>query len=435
MYTLISNILLHKAAVLTATVVVCTVSLIQFGLWNWFVSFLRRCMYWKLTSFKPLELLTESFIQEQNDLELEVHNVQTKDGYNLRLQRCYQKGKKGVTSRVILMQHGLMETSSIWGLHGEHSFSFKLARAGYDVWFGNNRTNLYGQLATDQDNSLRLHKDIHTDKYWDYSIDNLIHYDFPAMVNYIRLTTGVNKIDFMGASQGAGQAMAALTQYPEMKHMFNSMILSCPAMFLKKEPKEFLLQALMSIPMAWFGAKEFLSVIACFQLFVPLAYLKGVAGFGFMKLMGFIKRPLGDNGSHRVRARWFSWIPIGCTSVKNFAHWMQVMKRGGPLTKFDSTEEYPFEKMLQDWDRDAKEKGEHRPNIYVLLGGEDCVIDNDMTKDVFERCYPPSEGTDQIGSCKILLANDYGHIDFVWSSLESTGHIYDKIQKFLFCHN
>jgi len=395
-------------------------------------------MYWKLTSLKADEMLTEAFIREQEGMELEIHNVQTKDGYNLRLQRCYQKGKKGATGRVILLQHGLMETSSIYGLHGENSLAFRLARSGYDVWFGNNRTNLYGQLATDYsdgDMSIRLHKDIHTDKYWDYSIDTLINFDFPAMVKYIRTNTGVDKIDFMGASQGAGQAMAALTQYPEMKHMFNSMVLSCPAVFLQKEPKQFLLQALLSVPSQWFGVREFLSIIAIFQLFVPLSWLKGQFGFGFMKLMGFIKRPLGDNGSSKIRSRWFSWIPVGCTSVKNLMHWMEVMRRGGPLSKFGTGEEYPFEAMLNDWETAAKEKGEHRPNIYVLLGGADCVIDNEMTQEVFTRCYPQSEGTDQIGTCKVLLAHDYGHIDFIWSDLGSTGGIYDKVHKFLLSHN
>jgi len=335
------------------------------------------------------------------------------------------------------MQHGLMETSSIFGLHADKSLSFRLARDGYDVWFGNNRTNLYGQLATDMsldDSSIRLHENINDKKYWDYSIDQLVQYDFPAMVNHIRETTGVDKIDFMGASQGAGQAMASLTEFPEMKHMFNSMILSCPAVFIKKEPKEFLLQLLMSVPMGWFGAREFFSMIAMFQLFVPFGWLKGLTGFGFMKLMGFIKRPLGDNGSSKIRARWFNWIPIGCTSVKNLVHWLDVLRSGGPLTKFETGEPYPFEKMLNDWERDSQE-GEHRPNIFVLLGGADCVIDNEMTQDVFKRCYPKSEGTDPVGTCKVLLANDYGHIDFIWSDLRSTGHIYDKVHKFLLRHN
>jgi pimeloyl-ACP methyl ester carboxylesterase len=437
MYDLIPNILLHKSAVLTASVIVCTVSLIQFGLWSWFVEFTRRCIYRFLTSLKGDQLLTESFIKEQEGMELEIHNVHTKDGYNLRLQRCYLKAKKGATKRVILMQHGLMETSSIYALHGENSLSFRLAREGYDVWLGNNRTNFYGQLSqmSVHDDSLTLHEKINEDSYWNYSIDELIKYDFPAMVQHIRTVTGVDKIDFMGASQGGGQAMAALTQFPEMKHMFNSLILSCPALFLQKEPKEFLLQAIMSVPMGWFGNREFLSVIAMFQLFVPLAWLKGVVGFAFMKLMGFIKRPLGDNGSSKIRARWFNWIPIGCTSVKNLAHWMDILKRGGPLASFETGEAYPFEKMLNDWERDANENGDHRPNIFVLLGGADCVIDNEMTQEVFKRCYPKSEGTDSRGTCKVLLANDYGHIDFIWSDQRSNKHIYDKLQKFLLRHN
>jgi hypothetical protein len=69
------------------------------------------------------------------------------------------------------------------------------------------------------------------------------------------------------------------------------------------------------------------------------------------------------------------------------------------------------------------------------LGDKDCVIDNDMTRDVFERTYPAQEGTDRVsGDCKIHTGEDFGHIDFVWSDKESTGHIYDKISKFLLSH-
>jgi pimeloyl-ACP methyl ester carboxylesterase len=254
-------------------------------------------------------------------MELEIHDVVTDDGYNLRLQRCrYKHAPKTEVKRVILLQHGLMETSSTYALHGEHSLSFRLAREGYDVWFGNNRTNFYGQLAVGtkgDDVKLRLHDKINQDSFWNFSIDDLVNHDFPAMVNHIRNVTNADKIDFMGASQGAGQAMGAICERPEMKNMFNTMILCCPAMFIKKDPEEFLLQMLCNVPMSWWGAREFMSIISVFQLFLPLPWLKGNIGFGFMKLMGFIKRPLGDNGSTKTRARWFSFIPMSDLGQKS----------------------------------------------------------------------------------------------------------------------
>ncbi|KAL0483006.1 hypothetical protein AKO1_014900 [Acrasis kona] len=254
------------------------------------------------------------------------------------------------------------------------------------------------------------------------------------MISYIRENTGAEKIDFMGASQGAGQAMASICEHPDMKNMFNTMILSCPAMFIQKEPKQFLLRMLMSVPLAsLFGSQEFFMLISVFQLLMPLTWLKGQMGYSFMKLMGFIKRPLGDKGSMKTRARWFQWIPVGCTSVRNLTHWMEVLKTGGALTKLETNTPYKFEDMLKSWDEESKEGG-HRPNVMVLLANEDCVIDNKTTKDVFERCYSNCEGTDR-GECKVYEAVDYGHIDFIWSEINSTKVIYDKVQKFLLSHN
>jgi len=429
-----------QMAVCLMSVVVFIASFIHFDLWTRTIECMRRFLYRQLTAYKSEALLTEALIAEQKDMHLERHWVTTEDGYTLQLQRITHVSFVGQKpTRAILMQHGLMETSSIYVLHGKDSLAFRLARKGYDVWLGNNRTSLYGQMASrdanPQDNIV-MHDKIDTAEFWNYSIDELIRHDFPTMAHYIRETTGVDRIDFVGQSQGAGQAMGALCDRPELKDLFNSMILLAPALFLKKNPTEILLQLLLNIPSHWFGIREFFVGISILQLTMPL-FLIGNTGHSIMKLMGFIKRPLGGNHSWRTRARWFSGIPMGCTSVNNMLHWLQILRVGGPLQRFKSGECYRLEEMIQSWTED-----QHRPNLLVMLGDRDCVVDSEMTREVFERSYSQQDTTlmtdeDEIttatkrGICKVYTANDYGHTDFIWCGVDSTGHLYDKIERFL----
>lgn len=73
--------------------------------------------------------------------------------------------------------------------------AFKLAREGYDVWLGNQRGIKY---------SLG-HKtlDWQTDKeYWEFSFPEMGKYDQPAQINYVREFTRVDKLSYVGHSQG-----------------------------------------------------------------------------------------------------------------------------------------------------------------------------------------------------------------------------------------
>jgi lysosomal acid lipase/cholesteryl ester hydrolase len=70
-----------------------------------------------------------------------------------------------------------------------------LVRAGYDVWLGNQRGCKFS----------RKHDiyDYKTDKeFWDFSFFEIGEYDAPAFVDYVIEHTGVDKISWMGHSQG-----------------------------------------------------------------------------------------------------------------------------------------------------------------------------------------------------------------------------------------
>ena len=61
---------------------------------------------------------------------------------------------------------------------GEHSLALRLARAGHDVWLGNNRGNRHSRAHA------RLKAD--DDAFWRWSVDELAALDLPAIVETAR---------------------------------------------------------------------------------------------------------------------------------------------------------------------------------------------------------------------------------------------------------
>ena len=98
--------------------------------------------------------------------------------------------------KVAFIQHGFAGTAWIFFQLKEKSLPFLLLNEGYDVWLGNLRGNIFSNK--------HISKDPKEPKsgYYDYSIDNFITSDLPAMVNFIKSKTGGKKMTYIGHSQG-----------------------------------------------------------------------------------------------------------------------------------------------------------------------------------------------------------------------------------------
>ncbi len=110
-----------------------------------------------------------------------------------------------------------MDSCAGWILNGPQSLAYILADLGYDVWMNNSRGNRYSRhhIFLDADD------DKQAEQFWDYSFEEMAKYDQPALFKFILGKTGVQKIAYIGHSQGTTQMFCALSENLEFfkKHM------------------------------------------------------------------------------------------------------------------------------------------------------------------------------------------------------------------------
>lgn len=141
------------------------------------------------------------------------HTVVTSDGVVLNIQRIptgrkgHGKGRRKGPKPVVFLQHGLLSSSADWVMnYPNESIAYILADAGYDVWLGNVRGNTYASHI----------KYTRKDKeFWDFSFDQMIAFDLPAMLDYALSMTQQEKLFYVGHSQGTLMLFALLSERPE----------------------------------------------------------------------------------------------------------------------------------------------------------------------------------------------------------------------------
>jgi lysosomal acid lipase/cholesteryl ester hydrolase len=110
----------------------------------------------------------------------EEHEVTTDDFYNLKVFRVnYGNGAPNL-KKTVFLQHGLFSDAATWVIHKEESLAFRLAKAGYDVWLGNNRGNIYSRSNS------KISPDKNAKDFFNYSFYELGEHDVPAQIDYVR---------------------------------------------------------------------------------------------------------------------------------------------------------------------------------------------------------------------------------------------------------
>ncbi|XP_026753522.2 lipase 1-like [Galleria mellonella] len=150
---------------------------------------------------------------------VEQHDVITRDGYIVTMFRIPSKGPP------IFLMHGFLCSSDDFLMAGPDSgLAYLLSDAGYDVWLGNDRSNKHS----------RRHVTLspHSKEFWDFSFDEIGHYDLPAMIDYVLQITGRSNLQYIGHSQGTTIFFILCSEQPEYNEKISFMIALAPAAWI-----------------------------------------------------------------------------------------------------------------------------------------------------------------------------------------------------------
>ena len=128
----------------------------------------------------------------------------------------------------VLLQHGLLQTPITFVVGGRRSLAAVLYDAGYDVWLGNNRTNIHSM------EHVRLQP--HQEEFWRCTIDDFA-VDTSTMAHAVLRHAASDSLAFIGHSQGACQGMMALSRDAGLRAKVRFCGLVAPAGFVQRFKK------------------------------------------------------------------------------------------------------------------------------------------------------------------------------------------------------
>jgi len=260
----------------------------------------------------------------------ETHHATTKDGYILtlfRLPYARHQTSSGSPRPPVLLQHGLLDSAFTWVLNmPDQSLAYILADAGYDVWLGNNRGNIYSLKHTSLNTSDHA--------FWQFSWDEMARYDVPGEIDYILHVTGYRTLAYIGHSEGTIQMFAALTTQPELPLKLSTFIGFGPVVSVAHEQNavmRILADLDLDVFISYFGIDDFMPDInkekdpLLYFLFVVFCTDCSACCANVIELIcGRHNGAFNDSRMPVVVTH-----EPGGTSVQNIQHWAQAIRTGG----------------------------------------------------------------------------------------------------------
>ena len=379
--------------------------------------------------FLSLLLLSSLFISVFNEdyksyisnlgLDLEEETVTTEDRYVNTMWRLTSKDPNNRNGKSVIMQHGLLDGAFSFLILAEDSLPKKLCDEGYVVYLPYIRGTQFSRSHLDYDSGL-------TSKYWDFSFDHMAAYDVPANINFVKNRDGVEKVYYIGHSQGSLTFFLAYMNNPEFMEKNIAKFIALGTVPNVNNAPHFLIKLFdKSKILNLIPVKNFLTLPKeVGQVFVPLCTSK--AKFLCNSILS-----LAFSGTHetgridydRLGKNIYLYEPGG-TSLQNMKHWIQIYKA----------------KRAQKYDyglvENLKHYGQTTPPVYDLKKMKGYSIPSLMTisdADPFANPQDTLDFVDNIENKKvvnILSLTNYNHIDYFWAD-SAVQEIFPKVMNFL----
>ncbi|KAK8398846.1 hypothetical protein O3P69_004144 [Scylla paramamosain] len=319
--------------------------------------------------------------------------------------------------RVVFLFHGIVCSSADYVMNDpDQALGFIMADAGYDVWIGNIRGNFYGKrhVKMSPENA----------DFWDFSWSEVARYDIPAMLAYVKKTSGSAQVSYVGHSMGASLLFVSLHYFPIMNTWLHGVASMAPAAYMhhKEGPLRYVAPFIEDIDrqMKEAGKYELLPLKPdrpfLAQLCSPLSFLSPVCTFIHFLIGGPNNNYIDPNYLPVIYAH----TPAG-TNFRILTHLMQIVRS----------------KRFQAFDFGERENlvryGSPIPPRYSLASVKIPVglfwSDNDWVVDPKDVAMTASELPWVAHNYRVPLA-DFNHLDFMWAE-NAAELVYKPVLAFL----
>merc|ERR1712002_996087 len=328
----------------------------------------------------------------------EVHEAETKDGYHLTMHRIphgKSDDKTGGPRPVFLLQHTVLSSSADFVMNNENqSLGLYLADQGFDVWLGNIRGNTYS----------KKHKTLKPSdkKFWDFSIDEHIKYDIPAMIDHVLKQTKQRSLYYGGHSQGSMIMLGAMSEDPEMQWKVKVNFALAPITRMKG------VKSAVKDIASWSKGLEYVFRFFGIQEFYPSAdwsrMIIGALCKWVPSLCKFAISIIGGKEDKYLDKKripiYIAHTPAG-TSSKNVLHYTQIIT-SGKFQKYDYGKIGNMQKYNQEKPPEYGLTKIHTPTV-VFGGGNDAMAPQSDVAWVASQLA---------GVLQMIQVKDYSHMDF-----------------------
>lgn len=355
-----------------------------------------------------------------------------------RTGNAYCQFEDGRRRYPVLMMHGLLQSAGAYCCTEDKSLAFFLAKAGYDVWLGNNRCGF------EPEHSLLTYGD---PRMWAWNIRQMGVMDLPAFISRVLEETGFEQLGLVCHSQGTTQTLVALAkeQRPEIGEKISVFCALAPAAYAGPLIRKMYFKFMQVISPAMFrllfGIHAFIPFMMKMHKLLP-GRLYGAMGY---RVFAFLFDWTDTRWEQDLRNRMFQFSPVFVSS-ESMRWWLgrecfakqkcilSTRDEGQLEDEEDEEEDDYFTHHSESGDPAElsckcdghchKDHGRYAwydkraPPMAFWVAGNDKLVDGRRLLRRFERGREPNV---DVVHAKVI--DEYEHLDVIWAldSIDQVG--------------
>jgi pimeloyl-ACP methyl ester carboxylesterase len=311
----------------------------------------------------------------------------TEDGWRLGV-RHYRSSNPDPGKLPVVLCHGLGLNATFWTITDNH-LACQMALRGYDVFvFDIRGAGENAHLGRhDRINKIMRRTFFKECGEGDWTVDDLVHYDVPAILDYVERQTGRDRVNWVGHSLGGMLIFPYLELTPHPERIANFVGMGSTIILAEIPQRDMLL------------ANRLLRILSLFaspgRLGRPLAFCR-LPGMGWIDRFYYSN----ENVDRETISRFYGYTleDTGPGALRQLDPYLEY----GHMLSADGTIDY------------SARLGEIRTPTLLVAGDGDIMSDVRSTDLTFAALGSPDKSIIRFGKSQGHVA-DYGHCDLVWS--------------------